>query len=86
MSYALNIKHLTDKEIFLQAQQRGFVIIVTKDADFAMLVTQFGSPPKIVKLNTGNMPTKALWKKFGENIKSAIKILKRTKSEIVFIE
>ena len=85
-SYVLKNKNLDDKEIFFQAQQKGFVIIVTKDADFPMLVTQFGSPPKIVKLNTGNMPTKLLWNKFGENIKSAIIILKKTKEEIVFIE
>lgn len=85
-SYALKNKNQNDKEIFLEAKQRGFVIILTKDADFAILVTQFGSPPKIVKLNTGNMPTMLLWKKFGKNIKSAIKILKRTKTEVVFIE
>lgn len=85
-SYVLKNKNLKDKEIFFLAQQKGFVIIVTKDADFSVLVTQFGSPPKIVKLNTGNMPTKLLWEKFGENVKSAIIILKETKEEIVFIE
>ena len=51
-SYVLKNKNLKDKEIYFLAQQKGFVIIVTKDADFSILVTQFGSPPKIIKLNT----------------------------------
>ena len=56
------------------------------NADFPLLVTQFGSPPKVIKLNTGNQPTKLLWDKYRKNFKSAIKLLQNTDAEIIFIE
>jgi predicted nuclease of predicted toxin-antitoxin system len=77
---------LPDKEIFDRAKKNGFIIIITKDADFPALVTQYGSPPKIIKLNTGNLPTNLLWMKYSGDLKSAIKLLQKTKTEIVYIE
>jgi predicted nuclease of predicted toxin-antitoxin system len=85
-AYILKSQSLGDKEIFLKAKQNGFIIIITKDADFPLLVTLYGAPPKIIKLNTGNLPTKLLWKKYATNFKSAIKLLQKTKAEIIFIE
>lgn len=82
-SFILKNKNLDDKEIFLRAQKSGKVIIVTKDADFPSLVTQYGCPPKIIKFNTGNMPTNLFWNKYRKNIKSAIKLLQKTKAEII---
>jgi predicted nuclease of predicted toxin-antitoxin system len=76
-SYILKHTKLPDKEIYNLAKQRGNVIIISKDADFSALVTQFGSPPKIIKLNSGNMPTKILWDTFGKKFLSAIKVLKK---------
>ena len=46
-SFILKSKNLDDKEIFLNAKKHGNVIIITKDADFPSLVTQYGCPPKI---------------------------------------
>ena len=74
-AYILHHKDLEDKEIDLRAQQKGHIIIITKDADFPSLVTQYGCPPKIIKLNTGNMPSNLLWDKYKDNFKSAIKLL-----------
>lgn len=85
-AYILKNKSLDDKEIFMQAKRQGNVIIITKDADFQILVTQYGSPPKIIKLNTGNLPTKLLWNKFRDNFKPAIKLLQKTEAEIILIE
>ena len=85
-AFILKNKNLDDKEIYLNAQEKGHVIIITKDADFPSLVTQYGCPPKIIKLNTGNMPTNLLWDKYKDNFKSAIKLLQKTKAEIIFIE
>ena len=31
--------------------------ILTKDTDFINLVTMQGFPPKVIRLNTGNLPT-----------------------------
>ena len=56
-AYILKHRDLEDKEIFMRAKQKGNIIIITRDADFPSLVTQYGCPPKIIKLNTGNLPT-----------------------------
>ena len=85
-AYILKHQNLEDKEIYLRAQQYARIIIITKDADFPSLATQYGCPPKIIKLNTGNMPTNLLWDKYKDNFKSAIKLLQKTKAEIIFIE
>ena len=85
-AFILRHAKLEDKEIFQRAKQKGNIILITKDADFPLLVTQFGSPPKVIKLNTGNQPTKLLWDKYRKNFKSAIKLLQNTDAEIIFIE
>ncbi len=85
-AFILEHANLEDKEIYMRAKRKGNIIIITKDADFPSLVTQFGCPPKIIKLNTGNLPTKLLWNKYAKNFKSAIKLLQKTKAEIIFIE
>ena len=85
-AYILQHKDLEDKEIYLRAQQKGHIIIITKDADFPSLVTQYGYPPKIIKLNTGNMRSNLLWDKYKDNFKSAIKLLQKTNAEIIFID
>ena len=85
-AFILKSAKLSDKEIFDKAKKNGSIIIITKDADFPSLVTQYGSPPKIIKLNTGNLPANLLWKKYSTNFKSAIKLLQKTKTEIIFIE
>lgn len=45
-SFILKSKNLDDKEIFLNAKKHGNVII-TKDADFPSLVTQYGCLQKL---------------------------------------
>jgi predicted nuclease of predicted toxin-antitoxin system len=46
---------LEDKEIFMRAKQKGNIILIAKDAGFLFPVIPYGSPPKIIKLNTGNL-------------------------------
>lgn len=47
----------TDTEIWKFAKANNFCI-VTQDADFAERSRLYGSPPKVVWLRCGNMPTK----------------------------
>ena len=42
-----------DLEIFHAARDAG-ALVMTKDADFAALVNQFGAPPQIVLVSCGN--------------------------------
>ncbi len=85
---AFTLRHvdLKDKEIYMRAKEQGYVILITKDADFPSLVTQFGSPPKIIKLNIGTLPTKLLWNNYRKNFISAIRLLQSTNAEVIFIE
>lgn len=46
----------TDTEIWEFAKLNGFCI-VTQDADFAEKSSLYGSPPKVVWLRCGNVPT-----------------------------
>ena len=85
-SFKLGIKDLEDREIFIRAKNKGNIILITKDADFPALITEMGSPPKLIKLNTGNLPTLILWSRYKANFITAIHILQTTDAEIIFIE
>ncbi|MEP7255951.1 MAG: DUF5615 family PIN-like protein [Ferruginibacter sp.] len=85
-AFKLGIKNFEDKEIYIRAKNKGKVILITKDADFPTLITEMGSPPKLIKLNTGNLPTQILWSKYKDNFITAIQILQTTDAEIIFIE
>ena len=85
-AFILKIKELEDYDIYILAKQKRYIILITKDADFPSLITQYGSPPKVIKLNTGNLPTKTLWNKYKRNFESAIKLLKKTNAEVIYIE
>ncbi len=49
----LDLHRASDIDIFLAARAAG-AVVVTKDADFAALVGQHGSPPLVVLITCGN--------------------------------
>jgi predicted nuclease of predicted toxin-antitoxin system len=49
----LNLQRASDIDIFLAARAAGAVVI-TKDADFAVLIGQHGPPPQVVLVTCGN--------------------------------
>ena len=85
-SFILKLKDLEDYDIYKLAKKYGNIILITKDADLPSLITQFGSPPKVIKLNTGNQRTNFLWNKYKSNLQSAIKLLQKTNAEVIYIE
>jgi predicted nuclease of predicted toxin-antitoxin system len=50
---ALDLQRASDIDIFLAARGAG-AVVMTKDADFAALVGQHGSPPQVVLITCGN--------------------------------
>ncbi len=50
---ALGLRDADDAEIFRQGAVQG-AIILTKDADFQLLLEQHGPPPRIIWLTCGN--------------------------------
>jgi predicted nuclease of predicted toxin-antitoxin system len=49
----LALQRAADLDIFHAARDAG-ALVMTKDADFAALVNQFGAPPQIVLVTCGN--------------------------------
>lgn len=53
---ALGLDQATDVEIFAHAREHDLTI-VTKDADFQVLLALHGAPPRVVWLRMGNATT-----------------------------
>ena len=53
----VGLKNSTDFEIWNYAQQNDYIIL-THDIDFDDISARYGFPPKIIRLNTGNMSNK----------------------------
>lgn len=49
----LGLRDAEDEEIFQRARKDN-VVIMTKDADFVLLLERLGPPPKIILLTCGN--------------------------------
>lgn len=65
---------MVDRDIFF-ATRSPENIILTKDADFVDLVTQFGPPPRVVLLNVGNASNQLLREILRAQLPSALSIL-----------
>jgi predicted nuclease of predicted toxin-antitoxin system len=79
-AFILQSAKLPDKEIFDRAKKNGFIIIITKDADFPALVTQYGSPSKIIKLNIGNSSYKFVVDETFRRFKICYKVSSKNKN------
>lgn len=67
---------VSDNEIFRKAKETGDVVIITKDEDFAFLLEQKSSPPKIIWLTIGNCSNDVLKDILKRNLPSALELLK----------
>ncbi|TFF36557.1 DUF5615 family PIN-like protein [Mucilaginibacter psychrotolerans] len=85
-SYSLNLHFLKDSEIYYRAKAAGNVILVSKDADFPILITRLGAPPKLINIKIGNCDNRTLWAFLKPNILSAIDICVLSDVEIVELE
>jgi predicted nuclease of predicted toxin-antitoxin system len=85
-AYVLLHHNLEDIVIFQKAKDRGNVILISKDADFAELISRLGSPPKLISLQIGNCDNKILWEFMKPEIKECIKLLMNSEIAIVELE
>jgi predicted nuclease of predicted toxin-antitoxin system len=53
------LRDATDQQIFTAARQSGAVVL-TKDSDFAELVTRYGPPPQVLWLTCGKTSNERL--------------------------
>jgi predicted nuclease of predicted toxin-antitoxin system len=68
------LAHADDHAVFAALRQPGHVI-VTKDEDFADLVTRLDSPPQVLWVRIGNLTNRALREYFGSALKPALQLL-----------
>lgn len=71
----VGLRDATDLEIFKEARKQNAVVI-SKDADFVNLLTQYQPPPKIIWLTCGNTSNKRLKEIFTQHLQTAIQLLK----------
>lgn len=74
-SYVLQLEGLDDLDIFRRAHDAGNIILITKDADFEVLVRQFGAPPKVINITIGNTDNRALWNWLKQRLPKAMDLL-----------
>lgn len=63
----MGLEDSSDLEIFQFSRENDFAL-VTFDSDFVDLNAMYGTPPKIVYLNTGNLATKNISALLMDNI------------------
>lgn len=85
-AYSLGIHGLTDIQVYEMAKKQGNIILVSKDADFAELISRLGSPPKLISIRIGNCDNRSLWNYLKPHIVEALSILNTTEVEIVELD
>ena len=86
-SFVLQLQEVSDWEIYRRAKENSIqVILFSKDGDFPKLLAQHGSPPKLIKLNIGNLPNRQLWELLKPLLPKAIEALKSSEATTVIIE
>ncbi|MBY0564502.1 MAG: DUF5615 family PIN-like protein [Hyphomonadaceae bacterium] len=67
----LGLARASDRVIF-DAARKGAKILITKDRDFAELVTRLGPPPAIILLSCGNTSTAYLLAMLRDQLSAAL--------------
>ncbi len=75
----LGLRDAEDEDIFLAARKAN-ATVVTKDADFVLLLERFGPPPKVILLTCGNTSNAALRKILSATLSDAVLLLEQGES------
>lgn len=67
----LGLSKCEDAEIFKAAREAG-VVFLTKDQDFAAIVTRMGPPPHVIWLRVGNASEEQLKRILTERLREAL--------------
>lgn len=78
----VGLEDSSDFEIFQFALKYNFAV-VTFDSDFVDLNAMYGTPPKIIYLNTGNLTTKSISELIMNNILRITHYLNSESDEIL---
>jgi predicted nuclease of predicted toxin-antitoxin system len=70
----LGLHNADDKEIF-EAAKREHVIVMTKDADFVLLLDRLGAPPQVIWITCGNTSNARLKEILTNTLPKALELL-----------
>jgi len=70
----LGLRDAGDMEIFTAARKAD-AIVLTKDADFSFLLSQHGTPPKVIWLTCGNTSNDSLKRILTDKLPAVLKLL-----------
>ena len=56
----LDLHTAEDLQIFDRARRTGDVVLISKDSDFVELITQRGTPPRLLWVTCGNLTNRRL--------------------------
>ncbi|HYE60797.1 MAG TPA: DUF5615 family PIN-like protein [Phycisphaerales bacterium] len=78
--------HTEDDAVIFQALRQPGVVILSKDEDFADLVTRLDAPPQVLWIRVGNTSNRALKEYFTLTLPRAIELLKRGEPLVELLE
>jgi predicted nuclease of predicted toxin-antitoxin system len=84
-SYSLELKNLTDLQVYQKARMEGDVILISKDSDLPQLILLYGSPPKLINIRRGNCSNKTMFSLLEKNIEHCYKMLVDFNHDIIEI-
>ncbi len=70
----VGLRDAGDMEIFTAARKAD-AIVLTKDADFPFLLSQHGTPPKVIWLTCGNTSNDSLKRILADKLPAVLKLL-----------
>ena len=85
-SYTLDLHYLDDLTIYERAKKQGNVVLISKGADFAELISRLGWPPKLINLKIGNCSNQLLWDRIKPKIDQALQLLINEEIDIVELQ
>ena len=78
----VGLEDSSDLKIFEHAKRNGFAV-VTFDSDFVDLNALYGTPPKVIYLNTGNLTTQNISELIPNNLLTIQHYLNSTTDDIL---
>jgi len=73
---SLGLRDAKDVEVFTEARKKN-VVLISKDADFQMLVQKLGAPPSLIWITCGNTSNEKLKTILSFALPQAIKLLEK---------
>jgi predicted nuclease of predicted toxin-antitoxin system len=70
----LGLTRASDREIYSAAREAG-AIVLTKDADFVLLLQQFGPPPSVLWIRCGNTSNAHLREVLRRTLRNALQMI-----------